>query len=161
MNQEATLGPVRRSVEVAAPLEDAFRLFTDGIATWWPLGYYSVGGERATAVVFEPAVGGRIYEVMDDAGHADWGRVTAWEPPHRIVFSWHPGADPEVATEVEIRFAADGPDATRVELEHRHWERLGQRAADGRASYVPGWGEVLERYADVAGRAVDASAQAR
>lgn len=146
MTQQATLDPIRRAVTVQRPVLEAFRVFTEGIGDWWPLADYSASGRRATGAVFEPRVGGRIYETIDGGEEAAWGEVMASEPPNRLVFSWHPGGDPGTATEVEVRFTAEGPDATRVELEHRGWERLGDRAAGIHESYGPGWEEVLGRY---------------
>lgn len=146
--QEGTLDPIRRTVTVRRPVVDAFRIFTERIGDWWPLAGYSASGGRATGAVFELRVGGRIYETIDGGGEADWGRIIASEPPNRVVFSWHPGGDPGSATEVEVRFTPDGPDATRVELEHRGWKRLGARGPQMRESYGPGWEEVLGRYVE-------------
>jgi uncharacterized protein YndB with AHSA1/START domain len=86
---------------------------------------------------------------MTDGTEADWGRVTTWEPPHRLAFSWHPNAEASAATEVEVRFSPEG-EGTRVDLEHRGWERLGERARAASDGYRGGWDEVLTRYADAA-----------
>lgn len=140
---------VRKSLTVARSVEDAFSLFTEGMGSWWPLGRYSVGEERAETAVVEGREGGRLYERMTDGTEADWGRVTTWEPPNRIAFSWQPNADAPAATEVEVRFTPDG-EGTRVDLEHRGWERLGGRAKAASDGYRGGWEEVLARYADAA-----------
>lgn len=138
------LEPVRKSVTVGRAPDEAFDLFTAGIARWWPMDRYSVSGERTRNVVIEPKAGGEVYEERDDGERFPWGRVLAWEPPARIVLSWHPGRDPDVAQEIEMRFTAvDG--GTRVELEHRNWDRLGDEAADVRDTYANGWAEVLGR----------------
>ncbi len=94
---------------------------------------------------------GRLVERAVDGTESVWGEVLAWEPPHRLVLTWHPGGDATVASEVEVRFAPDG-DGTRVELEHRGWEPFGAEAASVRRRYVgPGaWGHVLDHFADVA-----------
>ena len=136
---------VRKSVTVAAPLERAFEVFTERIGTWWPLDSHSIGGQRARDAVFEGREGGSLYEVMDGGETAPWATVLAWEPPTRIVISWH--VNPQnPATEVEVRFAPEG-DGTRVELEHRGWERLGEEADAARGSYDEGWEFVLGRFA--------------
>jgi uncharacterized protein YndB with AHSA1/START domain len=150
MSTQTTVEPVRRTVSVARPVEDAFRVFTEEIGRWWPLETHSRAagrdGVEAEAAVLEGRVGGRLYERVSDGTEADWGRITAWEPPHRVAFEWHITGLP---TEVDVRFARDG-DGTRVELEHRGFERIDDGAAR-RASYTSGWGSVLARYAAFAG----------
>jgi len=140
-----TMEPVRKAIEVPCRPEEAFRLFVDGIDGWWPLATHSVGQERARACVLEGRVGGTIHEVLDDGTVHVWGTVTEWAPPERLVFSWHPGRDASTAQEVELRFAASSA-GTRVELEHRRWETLGERAAETRGGYDTGWDMVLARY---------------
>jgi uncharacterized protein YndB with AHSA1/START domain len=102
----------------------------------------------------EPRLGGAVYERWRE-GTENWGAVTVWEPPNRLVFSWHPGSDPVEATEVEVTFSPER-DGTLVHLEHRGWERLGDRAPEVRAGYGDGWQGVLERYGRLveSGRAV-------
>ena len=134
--------PVRVSVTVARPPDEAFEVFTAGIARWWPLRRISIGEARAASCAIEPRVGGEVYEVRDDGQRFPWGRVEVWDPPRRLVMSWHPGRALEVAQEVEVRFTPEG-DGTRVDLEHRGWERLGDEAAAVRASYDGGWRSVL------------------
>ena len=145
------LDPVRQSVRVRRPIEAAFQLFTRDIGTWWPVHTHHARGQ-VVGVVFEGRVGGRIYERCRDGETAEWGRVLAWEPPTRVVFTWEPGrgASHEEPTEVEVRFTAEGPGATRVDLEHRGWERLGETGAAARQSYLNGWPGVLRRFADAA-----------
>jgi uncharacterized protein YndB with AHSA1/START domain len=142
---------VRRSVTVRQTPEDAFRLFTERIASWWPLESHSIGkeGESPETVVMEAGAGGRLYERMADGDESHWGTILAWEPPHRVVISWELTPD-RPATEVEVRFSPEG-DETRVELEHRGWERLAEHADEVRASYHTGWEYVLARYAERAG----------
>ncbi|MBA3778016.1 MAG: SRPBCC domain-containing protein [Chloroflexi bacterium] len=146
------LSPIRRTVTVPLALEAAFQLFTAGMSTWWPLRTHSMGEEHAREAVFEGKVGGRIYERMDDGSEADWGRVLAWEPPTRLVFSWQPNREPPAPTEVEVRFSLETPGRTRLELEHRHWERIGDRAGQGRPAYASdgGWDMVLGEFVRVA-----------
>jgi uncharacterized protein YndB with AHSA1/START domain len=140
-----TIEPVRQAVDVALPVREAFRIFIDEIDTWWPLASHSVGQQKAVSCIFEGRDGGRIYESHDDGSLHLWGTVTTWEPPHRVVFSWHPGRDVATAQEVELRFVEDG-NRTRVELEHRGWEALGDRAASARESYQTGWPGVLTKF---------------
>ncbi len=148
---EGTVAPVKVSVTVNRPPEEVFRVFAEEMGTWWPLGTHSIasttGGKvRALTVILEGRVGGRIYERMSDGIEADWGVVLVWEPPHRILLSWKPNLKPEPHTEVEVRFVPDGS-RTRVELEHRGWERLGETAEERRMVYETGWPRVLHPFA--------------
>jgi uncharacterized protein YndB with AHSA1/START domain len=140
--------PVLRAARVSCAPEAAFGVFTEQLAAWWPLPTHSVFGDRAGGVALE---GGRLVERAVDGTESVWGEVLAWEPPHRLVLSWHPGQAPDEASEVEVRFLADG-DGTRVELEHRGWERFGESAMARRRPYVgPGaWGHVLDHFAGLA-----------
>jgi uncharacterized protein YndB with AHSA1/START domain len=146
MSTQASIAPVRKSVTVKRPVEAAFRVFTEEIEKWWPLPTHSVAGERAQMVVFEPREGGRVYERRDDGSITYWAEVVAWEPPHRFVLSWQPNPDAPAATELEVTFTPEG-DATRVDLEHRGWERLGDRAELARTEYEAAWDGVLDLYA--------------
>jgi uncharacterized protein YndB with AHSA1/START domain len=140
--QAVSVEPVRRNVTVGRSVEDAFRLFTEEISTWWPFPSHSIGGDDTVAAVFEPQ-SRRLYEVLADGTEHDWADIVIWEPPHRFVLTWHP--NPERRTEVEVRFV-DAGEGTRVELEHRGWERLGTVANEARASYVTGWTLILGKY---------------
>ncbi|MCM3876991.1 MAG: SRPBCC family protein [Thermoanaerobaculia bacterium] len=144
------LGPLERSVTVPKSPADAFRIFTVGIATWWPLSKFSVShGKAKTAktCAFEPFVGGEIYEVDENGTRCAWGRVVAWNPPSRVAFTWHPGGEPAEAQDIEVTFRNDGK-ATRVTLVHSGWQRLGEKGASAREGYGEGWGFVLgEAYA--------------
>ena len=146
MSTQAADLTIRKSLTVAAPIERAFEVFTERIGTWWPLDSHSIGGEKATSAVVEGRVGGGVYEVMDDGATAPWATVLAWEPPHRLVLSWHvnPGVP---ATEVEVRFSKEG-DGTRVELEHRGWDALGEKGVGMSSGYDEGWELVLGRYVE-------------
>lgn len=139
------LEPVRKTLTVARTPPDAFSLFTAGIARWWPLGTHSIGAGRARACAIEPRVGGEVYEMDDQGVRSAWGQVLVWEPPQRFVMTWHPGRAPDTAQEVEVRFVPDGT-GTRVELEHRGWQTLGDRARETRDGYESGWPAVLARY---------------
>jgi uncharacterized protein YndB with AHSA1/START domain len=144
--QTVSVAPITKSVAIPRTPEEAFRLFTEGIATWWPLrGQHSIYGERAQGVVLEGRVGGRLYEVSADGEEGLWGTVVVWEPPTRFVCTWHPGRSEETAQELEIRFLPED-EGTRVELEHRGWASSPEK----RSSYDEGWDVVLGRYAEAA-----------
>jgi uncharacterized protein YndB with AHSA1/START domain len=138
---------IRRTVDVERSLEDAFRLFTAEIGSWWPLETHSVARENAATCVFEAHEGGRIFERTRDGQEILWGTVIVYEPPRRLVYRWHPGRSEETAQEVEMHFRGMG-NRTRVEVEHRGWERYGEGAAEAMESYDTGWAFVLgDRYA--------------
>ncbi len=148
---------LRKTIAVAAPQEVAFRVFTEQLTSWWPLETHHIGAARPVAAVIEPRVGGRWFERGEDGAETPWGKVLAWDPPRRLVLTWEISSDwrcePGLGTEVEVRFVAEGPRATRVELEHRHLERFGPRAAEMLAIFgAPGgWPGLLERFARAAG----------
>jgi uncharacterized protein YndB with AHSA1/START domain len=152
MTAQTAVEPVRVEVRVTAPPERAFEAFTAGFATWWPRDSHHVGEQPPQDVALEPAAGGRWFERAGDGTECDWGRVLAWEPPGRLVLAWQLGADwrydPDLVTEVEVRFTADG-DGTRVQVEHRRLERFGERAAEMRTVLDSdgGWTGLLRRYA--------------
>jgi uncharacterized protein YndB with AHSA1/START domain len=141
MSTQAQIEAIRKSVTVNVTVQRAFEAFTDGITTWWPLATHSYGGAKATAAVLEGRVGGRMYERREDGTEADWAEVVAWEPPHRFLLDWK-----ICPSEVEIRFTDEGKGVTRVDLEHRGWDRAGDRAEKVRESYDSGWGVVLGEY---------------
>jgi uncharacterized protein YndB with AHSA1/START domain len=147
---------VRKVMSVKAPPEIAWRVFTEKMGTWWPLGEYKIGKSKAVDAVLEPRVGGRWYERGEDGSTCDWGRVLAWEPHSRLVITWDITADwqydPKLNTEIEVRFIADGKDATRVELEHRHLDRYGARREEMRRIFDTegDWGKLLEMFARAA-----------
>jgi uncharacterized protein YndB with AHSA1/START domain len=145
MTTDEAIEPLRLSFEVGCAPEQAFRTWTERISTWWPADH-TVTGDRDLVVVLEPRVGGRLFERTRGGDEHDWGRITAWEPPHRLVYTWHLRADRADATDVEIRFVpADG--GTRVEIEHRGWERLGaERGRDRRDRNFGGWRTLLPHY---------------
>jgi uncharacterized protein YndB with AHSA1/START domain len=148
---EVTDLTLRKTITVARPPEVAFRVFTEGLTSWWPARTHSVGRERVDTIVLEGHVGGRFYERLDDGTEHEWGEITTWDPPGRLGMTWHAGRGPETAQQLEIRFVAEG-DGTRVELEQTGWEVLGDEAEATRANYASGWTGVLGQYAD----AVDA-----
>jgi uncharacterized protein YndB with AHSA1/START domain len=144
------LTPLVKTVRVPLAPPAAFALFTDEIGTWWPLATHSIGQGAATACAFEGRVGGRIFETLADGGERPWGSVTAWEPPRRVAFRWHPGREPDGAQIVEVTFEDAGVAGTTVRLEHRDWHVFGEDAATKRAEYDQGWDGVLGEYARLA-----------
>jgi uncharacterized protein YndB with AHSA1/START domain len=150
---QAAAAAVRRGVVVEAPIERAFEVFTLRFGDFKPREHNLL---RAPIVetVFEPRVGGHIYDRAEDGSECHWARVLAYEPPHRVVFSWDIGTswqletEPERCSEVEVRFITESPTRTRVELEHRHLDRHGP----GWDGLVPalsgdeGWPLYLDRY---------------
>lgn len=142
MSTQAQVEAIRKSVTVNVPVERAFEAFTDGITSWWPLATHSYGGENATAAVFEGKVGGRVYERQNDGTEAEWAEVVAWEPPSRFLLDWK-----ICPSEVEVCFTDEGGGITRVDLEHRGWERAGEGAQAIREDYAGGWEVVLGKFA--------------
>ena len=135
---------IRKSITLSRPPEIAFRVFTSEIGAWWPLKKgFSFGRERAKDIFIEPRVGGRFYERFTDGTEFEVGRITAFEPPRLVSFTWK---DPswEGSTEVEVRFLAEGA-GTRLELEHRGWEQGPIMEKQG-GGYSDGWGIVLADY---------------
>lgn len=143
------LEAVRKSIVVAAPVEKAWEVFTERIGTWWPFAGHSLGGDETETAVIAPD---RIFERWKDGSEHTWGRMLVWDPPRRLRFTWE--VHPAGQTEVELRFTPEG-DGTRVELEHRSWEALGERAEAVRGSYDTGWGVVLGKYVDAVGPSSD------
>ena len=135
-----SIPPIRRETVVDAAPEIAFAVFTEGIASWWPLAELGVFNDGTVAFV-----DGRIVETSADGAESVWGTVTEWDPPFRLGFTWHPGSAPERATAVEVTFAtADA--RTLVTLVHRGWEVFADPQA-ARDEYDHGWPMVLGRYA--------------
>jgi uncharacterized protein YndB with AHSA1/START domain len=144
---------VRKVMSVQASPAVAWRVFTEKMGSWWPLAVYKIGKTNAVDAIIEPRVGGRWYERGDDGSTCDWGRVLVWEPVSRLVLSWDVDAnwqyDPNLKTEIEVRFIAEGNDATRVELEHRKLDRYGARRDEMRRIFdIEGdWGRLLAMFA--------------
>lgn len=155
MNRTITVAPVRKSVRVSAAPARAFEVFTAGFGRWWPRSH-TISAVPQKEAVIEPRVGGRWFERGEDGSECEWGTVLAWEPPTRIVLGWQLDAnfkfDPNVTTEVEVRFIPEGENATRVELEHRHLERLGDQGEllREKVGSPNGWGKLLEAFAAAA-----------
>jgi uncharacterized protein YndB with AHSA1/START domain len=138
----STIAPVRKELELPCPPGVAFRLFTEEVAQWWPLHTHSVYGEQSRGCGIDPRPGGQFYEIAPDGSRSVWGTVLAWEPPGRLVFTFHPGREAESAGTVEVRFRPSGS-GSRVVLEHSGWELLGEKGLDMRKGYDMGWGMVF------------------
>jgi uncharacterized protein YndB with AHSA1/START domain len=149
MTTQAADLTVRKTVTVAASLERAFEVFTEKIATWWPLERHSLGKSKTKDVVLEGREGGRVYEVIDGGEEGYWATVTAWEPPRRLALSWKVNPNAAAPTEIEVRFTPEG-EHTRVDLVHTGFERLGEDAQEGSKSYSEGWQFILGRYSEAA-----------
>jgi uncharacterized protein YndB with AHSA1/START domain len=130
MTTEQLQNSVSTSTVVDAPIGRAFTVFTEGMSSWWPSSHHILEAELAE-MEFEPRAGGRIVDRGVDGSECAWARVLVYEPPSRVVFSWDISTgwkrepDPDRCSEVEVRFTADGPNRTVVELEHRALERHG------------------------------------
>ena len=155
---QAASAVVRRHIVVEAPYEKAFAVFTERLGDFKPPEHNLLEAPIAETV-FEPRVGGHIYDRATDGTVCRWARVLVYEPPRRVVFSWDIGptwrleTDPENASEVEVRFIEEPAGRTRVELEHRNIDRHGpgwEAVADG-VGHDQGWPLYLARYAALFG----------
>ena len=151
MNRTIEIAPVRKSVVVDASPPQAFAVFTSGIDRWWPKSH-GIGATPITESVIEPFVGGRWYTHHEDGSDVVLGHVRVWEPAQRLVVSWEVSAEwkpdprPAFTSEVEVRFTAEAG-GTRVELEHRNFERLGAAAGEKMRKDVDGgWPAILDLY---------------
>jgi uncharacterized protein YndB with AHSA1/START domain len=155
MTAPAHATSVRHGIVVAAPIERAFSVFTDGFGTFKPREHNMLGVEIAETV-FEPRVGGHVYDRGVDGSECRWARVLAYEPPDRVVISWDISpqwqveSDLEKTSEVEVRFIAEASDRTRVELEHRNLDRHGDgwEAVREGVDSEGGWPLYLRRFAE-------------
>ncbi|MGH9095414.1 MAG: SRPBCC family protein [Acidimicrobiales bacterium] len=148
------LTTVRRQTVVEAPIDRAFRVFTERFGDFKPPEHNMLGVAIAETVI-EPRVGGHIYDRGVDGSECRWARVLAYDPPHRVVFSWDISpqwqieTDPDNTSEVQVRFIAETPQRTRLELEHRNIDRHGPgwQGVAGGVSDEAGWPLYLARYA--------------
>lgn len=160
MNTHIPVASVKQSIVVEAPIERAFKVFTEQFGSFKP-SEHNLLAVPIAETVFEPRVGGHVYDRGVDGSECRWARVLAYEPPNRVLLSWdisprwQIATDPEKTSEWEVRFTAETPHRTRVELEHRNLDRHGdgwQGVRDGVAG-DQGWPLYLQRYADLFGRA--------
>ena len=144
------LAPLIKTIGVPLAPTDAFDLFTNGLARWWPLATHSVGEAEAVDCAIEGRVGGRILERDGDGSEHVWGTVEDWESPHRLAFSWHPGRPADSAQKIDVRFDAAAHGGTTITLVHAGWDALGERAAAMRSGYDSGWDFVLGEFVETA-----------
>ncbi len=152
-SQRIAPAPIRKTLRVRVPREKAFRVFAEGMGSWWIKSHSLLGSVAQADVLIEPRSGGRWFERGEDGSEKNWGRVLAWEPPGRLLLAWQLNADwaydPDFETAVEVTFSEDG-EYTIVEFEHRDLERYGERAAEIRGGYESGmdggWEELLARF---------------
>jgi hypothetical protein len=141
--------PLRRNIVVPLPPALAFDLFVRRLPEWWPLETRSVWLEKSLSCRIDPRPGGRITEQGPDGAEAHWGTIIHLDEASRLLLDWHPGLTPATSTEVEVTFHAV-PAGTELRLEHRNWERLGERGDFVRSLYANGWGPVMARFAALA-----------
>jgi uncharacterized protein YndB with AHSA1/START domain len=152
MTNQSPVDPIRLDLTVPAEPDRAFEAFVD-LGSWWPR-EYTWSADVLEAIWIEPRKGGLLFERGPHGFELSWGRVTSWDPPRRLGFLWQisprrePEPDPARASEVELAFSAAGEEGTRVELEHRGFERHGDGAEDYRAALASpqGWPWMLEHY---------------
>ncbi|HEY1313320.1 MAG TPA: SRPBCC family protein [Steroidobacteraceae bacterium] len=145
------IASVRKQLRVQASQSRAFQVFTEHMSRWWPA-THSILKSPLKECIIEPRVGGRWYAVGEDGSTCQTGYVIGWQPPQTLLLAWQINAawqyDPALVTEVEVRFIAEGADTTRIELEHRHLERMGDMAAAARSAMDSprGWSAILESF---------------
>lgn len=156
MSTPAATTSIRHEIVVQAPIERAFSVFTERFGAFKPREHNLLAADVAETV-FEPRVGGHVYDRGVDGSECRWARVLAFEPPDRVVISWDISpqwqieTDPDKTSEVEVRFIAEASDRTRVELEHRHLDRHGDgwEAVREGVDSDGGWPLYLRRFAEV------------
>ena len=156
MTTPAAATSIRHEIVVQAPIARAFYVFTEGFGSFKPPEHNMLGVE-IDQTVFEPREGGRVFDRGVDGSECQWARVLAFEPPERVVISWDISpqwqieSDPQKASEVEVRFIAEAPERTRVELEHRNLDRHGEgwEASREGVGGDQGWPLYLQRFAEL------------
>jgi uncharacterized protein YndB with AHSA1/START domain len=137
---------IRKTIDVKAQIDRTFAVFAARMGEWWHKEHSLAQGIKQVDVVIEPSAGGRWYEVGDDGSEHEWGKVIAYEPPHRLVLAWQLNRefeyDPDFETIVEVRFE-ETADGTRVHFEHRDLERMGEGTVELFESMDGGWGMLL------------------
>jgi len=146
---DPALEPIRLAFEVDCPAPRAFMIWTAETSRWWPT-THTVSVQPGLEVVFEPRAGGRIFERTVTGEEFDWGEIVTWDAPRRLVYLWHLRGDRTDATEVDITFVPLDPERTRVEIEHRGWERLGAAGQARREGNFAGWGSLLPHFVSAA-----------
>jgi uncharacterized protein YndB with AHSA1/START domain len=136
--------PLRLSWKVNCSPTVAFDLWTEQTLLWWPPSH-TISHQQGAAVRFEPRVGGRIVERNPDGEQRDWGEVLAWDPPHRLVYTWHIFSDPNDATEVEVLFTPNNDGTTTVVVEHRGWDAFADGLERRQRNHI-GWDRLIQPY---------------
>ena len=142
--------PVRKSVRLEAPIAHAFQVFTSGLTRWWPPNH-GIGKKPIAKVLLEPRLGGHWLEISEDGTETEVATIIHWEPPHRLIMLWQVNAqwkpDSTMQSEVDVRFTAETPNATRVELLHHKFESMGAEAgASMRKDVAGGWPGLIDRF---------------
>jgi uncharacterized protein YndB with AHSA1/START domain len=145
MNHEADHA-VTKSIVVDLDPARAFQVWTEHISAWWPSGH-SLSGDPRTQVFIEGKVGGRFYERASDGTEYDWGAVAVWDPPHRLAHTWHLGSNREMPTRVEVQFVPLSQNRTRIDLEHRGPELIGELWSQRVGIFNTAWETILARFA--------------
>ncbi len=152
MNKTITIAPVRKSIVVEASAEQAFNVFTAGVDRWWPKSH-NIGETAILEVIIEPFEGGRWYTKNEDGREEVFGHVLVWQPGKKFTVTWEINAswkaDPRAmfTSEIEVLFHAETATLTRVDLEHRHFERMGMEGGTGmREGVDSGWPGLLEMF---------------
>lgn len=149
MTTTSSVAPLVKTATVPCTAERAFALFTKEIGAWWPVTTHSVGTSAGSRVHMDDHTGGHITETLSDDTTTTWGTITAWQPPRRVAFSWHPGRPAAEATEVEVTFDEPDDSGTRVTLVHHGWSGRADGAA-ARDRYDSGWAHVLGQFSAAA-----------
>jgi hypothetical protein len=144
--------PLRLSSPLACSAEHAFATWSARFGSWWPRSH-TVSGDPVADVVLEPRVGGRIYERLADGTTIDWGEITRWDPPKGLAYLWHIRRDRADATDVELTFVPVDDRSSRLDVEHRGWERLGATGPAWRDANAQGWGGLVPSFAEACARA--------
>ena len=156
--ESAAIAAYKRTMLVNVPIERAFKVFTEKMGAWWPASHH-VGGSPFKDILVDPRTGGRWYEINAEGQECIWGSVLAWEPPKKVVLSWHLQPDWSLnmdmarSSEVSVDFISEGPERTRLEFEHRHLERHGAGWEKMRAEVGSdgGWPMILDLFRKAAG----------
>lgn len=143
--------PLRLSFDIRCPPDHAFAVWTTRLSSWWPKGH-SASGNPDTTVVFEPRLGGRIFERTPDGTEIAWGEITQWSPPHRLCYLWHITRDRADATTVDLHFVALDDGTTRLDIVHDGWERLGADGPVFREANTSGWSALIPSFVVAAER---------
>lgn len=156
VSQRITPAAIRKTIEVSAPIDRAFAVFAGRMGEWWHKEHSLAQGKRQVDVVVEPRAGGRWYEIADDGGEYEWGKVISYEPPRRLLLAWQLNRefdyDPDFETTVEVLFE-ERNGKTIVQFEHRDLERMGADTVETFEGMDGGWAMLLGLFKDRAEQA--------